>query len=57
MENLAVIMRIYDSPGKVILVNHSILTYEMGLQNTPYQFPQEWYDKIRGSVHLKSHRV
>ena len=57
VENLAVIMRIYDSPGKVILVNHSILTYEMGLQNTHYQFPTEWYDKIRGSVHLKSHRV
>ena len=31
VENLAVLMRIYDSPGKVILVNHSILTYEMGL--------------------------
>ena len=45
VENLAVIMRTYDSPGKVILVNHSILTYEPGLQNTPYQFPQEWYDK------------
>ena len=43
--NLAAIMRIYDSPGKAILVNHSILTYELGLQTTPYQFPQEWYDK------------
>ena len=50
-------MRICDSPGKVILVNHSILIHEMGLQNLSYQFPQEWYDKIRGSVQLKSHRV
>ena len=43
--NLAAIMRLYDSPGKAILVNHSVLTYEMGLQNHPYKFPQEWYDK------------
>ena len=49
MENLAVIMRTYDSPGKVILVNHSVLTHEMGLQNAPYQFPQEWYAKIAKS--------
>ena len=57
VENLAAIMRIYDSPGKVILVNHSVLTHELGLQRTPYRFPQEWYDKIRGSVRIKQHRV
>ena len=57
VENLAVIMRIYDSPGNVILVNHSVLTHEMGLQRTPYRFPQEWYDKIRGSVRIHQHRV
>ena len=45
VENLAVIMRTYDSPGKVILVNHSVLTHDLGLHNSPYKFPQDWYDK------------
>ena len=57
VENLAAIMRTFDGPGKVILVNHSVLTYDAGLQNSPYKFPQEWYDKIRGSVSLRAHRI
>ena len=38
VENLAALMRIYDSPGKVILVDHSVLTYEMSLQESSYHF-------------------
>ena len=29
----------------------------MGLQNSPYKFPQDWDDKIRGSVNLRAHRI
>ena len=57
VENLAAIMRTFDGPGKVILVNHSVLTYDAGLQTSPYKFPQEWYGKIRGSVSLRAHRI
>ena len=35
VENLAVLLRTFDSPGKVILINHTVLTHEMKLQHSP----------------------